>query len=236
MDRSEQINELATALALAQAEIQHAEKASENPHLNKKYASLASVWDACRGPLTKNGLSVAQFVVPSEPGTLRLVTMLMHKSGQFLSGMEEMPVLKNDPQTYGAAVTYARRFGLAAMAGVCPDDDTDGEGLNGKSQGTPQHRGQQSRNPQTTRPQAAPPAAEPASNPALALSPEVKEAGKAYAAAYCQAFNCEIKTSQEKQAFRHFTARALGIAETFESRDLTVAQYQRAMSALPKAA
>jgi len=236
MDRSEQLNELAGALALAQSEIQHAEKASDNPHLGKKYASLASVWDACREPLTKNGLSVAQYVVPSEPGSLRLVTLLMHKSGQYLSGMEEMPVLKNDPQTYGAAVTYARRFGLAAMVGVCPDDDTDGEGLNApkqqagrnqqsRPQGSPQQRPQQQARPRDAAPESS---GDRSATSAAAPAKDTAGAFRDYKAAYARAYNTEVNTDAEKAAFRAATAGLLGLPGDFRYEALTVAQYEAA--------
>jgi hypothetical protein len=136
MERSEQINELAAALALAQAEIEKADKDRTNPAFRSSYATLGSVWDAAKEALTRHGLSVAQLPVPSEKGTLALTTMLLHKSGQFLAGTITMPLAKEDPQGYGSALTYGRRYGLAAMVGVCPEDD-DGNAASGHGQ----HRG-----------------------------------------------------------------------------------------------
>lgn len=147
MKHSEQLNELAAALAAAQAEIEDAEKCKANPAFRSKYADLGSVWDACKPALSKHGLSVAQFCEPSERGTLRLVTMLLHKSGQFLSGAAELPLAKEDPQGYGSALTYARRYGLAAMVGVCPEDD-DGNAASGHGRPT------QSQSPRQTHPRA----------------------------------------------------------------------------------
>jgi len=121
MKMSEAINELAAALCHAQAEIEAADKDGRGNY--GRYTTLLSVWDACKPALTKHGLSVAQFAEPSEPGTLALTTMLVHKSGQFIAGTETLPLAKSDPQGYGSALTYARRYGLAAMVGVCPDDD-----------------------------------------------------------------------------------------------------------------
>lgn len=126
MEKSEQIDQLATALAAAQAKIRGAQKDRVNPHFKNSYADLASVWDACREQLTEQGLSVSQ--LPSfGSGHIRVTTVLMHKSGQFLSEVLELPITKSDPQACGSAITYARRYALAAIAGVCPDDD-DGEG------------------------------------------------------------------------------------------------------------
>ena len=131
MDKSEQINELATSLAKAQAEIKSAAKDSENPHFRSKYADLQSVWEACRGPLTKHGLSVVQMPhsCADETGKMHLFvrTLLLHSSGQWIEESCEIPVTKPDAQGVGACVTYGRRQGLAAIAGVAPGDDDDGE-------------------------------------------------------------------------------------------------------------
>ena len=85
MNTSEQINELAGALAKAQGTIKSAVKDAENPHFRSKYADLASVWDACRKALTDNGLSVIQAprgVVTEMGWTVEVETRLMHSSGQ----------------------------------------------------------------------------------------------------------------------------------------------------------
>lgn len=125
---SEQINELAAALAAAQAEMEGAEKNSANPHLKSKYADLTSVWNACRGPLSKHGLAVVQ--CPREHTDerghvqLRLETVLMHKSGQWISSeIPVTPAKERDPQALGSFLTYCRRYGLSAMVGIAPDDD-----------------------------------------------------------------------------------------------------------------
>src|SRR5687768_7852092 len=110
MERSEQLNELAAALAKAQGAVRNAAESGTNPHLKNKYSTLADVWDACRKPLSDNGLSVTQFTERGEPGMVRLVTLLLHSSGQFLCGDPlEIPVGKHDAQSYGSSLTYARR-------------------------------------------------------------------------------------------------------------------------------
>lgn len=122
MNKSDTIAEIAKALALAQAEMRGALKDSENPHLKSKYADLASVWDACREPLTKNGLSVVQST-RMEGSAVVVVTVLLHTSGEYISGEISLPPVKSDPQGHGSAITYARRYALAAMVGVSPEDD-----------------------------------------------------------------------------------------------------------------
>lgn len=123
MTHSEQINELAAALAKAQSQIERAKKDSTNPHFKSSYADLASVWDACREALTGNGLSVAQSAEASGDGGYGVTTMLLHTSGQWMSGTLYLKPTKDDPQGAGSALTYARRYGLAAMVGVAPADD-----------------------------------------------------------------------------------------------------------------
>ena len=134
MQKSETLNELAAALAKAQSQIQGATKDKTNPHFRAAYADLASVWDACREALTKNGLSVAQTFEPVEGQAVALETTLLHQSGQFVSSKLVMPVSKFDPQGVGSAITYARRYALAAMVGVAPEDD-DGESAMGRAKG-----------------------------------------------------------------------------------------------------
>ena len=130
MTHSEQINELATALAKAQGQIEGAKKDSTNPHFKSSYADLASVWDACRKALSSNGLSVAQGA-ESEDGRVGITTILMHASGQWMRSTLLMRPMKDDPQGIGSCVTYARRYALAAIVGVAPEDD-DGNAASAK--------------------------------------------------------------------------------------------------------
>lgn len=122
MMQSELINELATSLAKAQGEITFAAKDSVNPHFKSKYADLAAVWEACRGPLTKYGLSVTQ-TMDYINGQLMLLTTLLHSSGQWMKSVYPIITQRQDPQAYGAAVTYGRRYSLAAIVGIAQDDD-----------------------------------------------------------------------------------------------------------------
>jgi len=128
--KSENIGALAAALAKAQSQISGAVKDAANPFFKSKYADLESVWQACRKPLTDNGLSVVQTSRYTEHGLL-LVTTLLHSSGEWISG--EMPVLvkDNSPQAQGSGLTYARRYALAALVGIYQTDD-DGEAAQGR--------------------------------------------------------------------------------------------------------
>ena len=117
------INEIATALSKAQSAIEGAVKDKKNPHLQSTYADLASVWDACRKPLSDNGLSVAQGSEVIEGGRVAVTTMLMHTSGQWIQNVLSLRPTKDDPQGIGSCITYARRYSLSSMVGVAPADD-----------------------------------------------------------------------------------------------------------------
>lgn len=130
MNQSEKIDLLAKALSIVQSQIEGAKLDSKNPFFKSSYADLTSVWEACRGPLTENGLSVAQ-TVETLADRICVVTTLMHSSGQWIKGSLPLLLMKTDMQSLGSAITYARRYSLAAMVGVCPEDD-DGEASVGR--------------------------------------------------------------------------------------------------------
>lgn len=124
MNQSENINELASALSKAQGEITAALEDKVNPHFKASYASLSSVWEACRSQLSKNGLAVIQ-TMQNEGEQLTLVTTLTHSSGQWIKSYLPISTTKATPQALGSAITYMRRYSLAAMVGVAPDEDDD---------------------------------------------------------------------------------------------------------------
>jgi hypothetical protein len=129
--QSESINELAAALAIAQGEITGALKSSKNPFFKSNYADLASVWDACRESLSRNGLAVIQTTEGVSTETITVVTTLAHKSGQFIKGVLTMTPKDGSPQAFGSCLTYARRYALAAIVGVAQVDD-DANAASGK--------------------------------------------------------------------------------------------------------
>jgi hypothetical protein len=143
MPQSESIAKLADALCKAQAMMKPAVKDTENPFFKSKYADLASVWDAIREPLQKNGLSITQLPMAVGVDQIGVRTVLMHASGEWVDSSFYLTPLKRrpkpdpktpdvdltpfvDPQSAGSAITYARRYALAAIMGVCTEDD-DGE-------------------------------------------------------------------------------------------------------------
>lgn len=143
MKHSEAIDTLTEALAKAQGAIGGALKASENPFFKSRYADLASVWNACRAPLSENGLAVIQTVRCEYPAAVNadvqalaqavqeklsppaviVTTLLSHLSGQWVSEELTMWPRENTPQAIGTCTSYARRYALAAMVGVYQEDD-----------------------------------------------------------------------------------------------------------------
>jgi hypothetical protein len=136
--QSEQIGELAGALAKAQAEIAAPKKGrtaqirSEKGAYSYHYADLADVIECYRAPLSKHGLALAQ-ATRVENGHIVLTTKLLHSSGQWLDS--EYPItIFNRPQEQGSAITYARRYAVTALLGIAAEDDDDGAAA---QEGTP---------------------------------------------------------------------------------------------------
>lgn len=119
-----------TALSKTQAAIKGALRDSTNPHFKSKYADLESTWEACRAQLGGNGFAVVQTPF-SEGENIGVVTVLGHSSGAWVKGRLTVKPMKFDAQGAGSAITYLRRYALAAMVGVAPTDD-DGEAAVGR--------------------------------------------------------------------------------------------------------
>lgn len=123
MMQSEQINELAAALAKAQGVMGNAVMNRINPHFKSKYADMGSVLDAIRPPLSANGLAIVQPMQITESG-LVLRTILMHSSGQYIAAEYPLPTASNQ-QAMGSALTYARRYSIATLVCNASDEDDD---------------------------------------------------------------------------------------------------------------
>jgi len=125
MKTSESITRIAEALSLAQGAMTGAKKAADNPFFKSKYSDLAEVIRAISEPFAANGLSFIQSASFID-GKISVITRIMHKSGEWLeSDPCELPPVKNDPQGYGSAISYAKRYSLQSFAGV-PSIDDDG--------------------------------------------------------------------------------------------------------------
>lgn len=132
MLKSDTIKEIAPALVKAQSLIASADKSGKNPHLKNNYATLGDVMDAIKPAMEANGLMFIQTPQPSDDGKLHLETLIIHNSGEFIGGVMVMPIQKPDPQGFGSALTYARRYHLSSLMGVKQEDD-DGNAARGSA-------------------------------------------------------------------------------------------------------
>jgi hypothetical protein len=114
---------ISAALVAAQKAFGPALKTSTNPHYKSKYCSLDACIEAVIDGLHANGIALIQRPQPCENG-VTIETIFIHESGESLSGGTlHVPAQKNDPQGYGSALTYARRYSLCAACGIAPEDD-----------------------------------------------------------------------------------------------------------------
>ena len=124
MKTSNEINEIAKDLCIAQGAMGGASKESSNVFFKSKYADLSSVIRAIKQPFSDNGLSYSQHPISSD-GLVGVTTILMHISGQWQSSDFMLRPVKADPQSAGSCLTYCRRYTLMALAGI-PSEDDDG--------------------------------------------------------------------------------------------------------------
>jgi len=145
MEKSDSIIKLAKAIIAAQSEIKVVEKEAVNPFFKSKYADLPAIFKEYQRVFLKHGVAVIQVVEG-----LGLRTTILHDSGEWMSGLATLNPVKNDPQGLGSAITYMRRYALAAICGiVSSEDDDDGNA------GTGQGRHEQAKNPAMGHPEAS---------------------------------------------------------------------------------
>lgn len=155
LEHSEKINEIATALAIAQGEMVNAKKDSTAKIQGESktgvpysydydYTTLAGCLNSCRAPLSKNGLS---FIQSSgvRGNQVAITSMLLHSSGQYFKNTIILISGKQDPQSIGSAITYGRRYELCAMVGIAPEDD-DGAAASKPRANTQQQKNSKNKN------------------------------------------------------------------------------------------
>jgi len=163
--KSESTVEITKALIEFQRHLKPVSKDSTNPFFKSKYASMEAIWNCIREPLAENGLAVSQ-LPDLHDNQIVLVTLLLHTSGEWLSsGLLVTAGKQNDAQSVGSALTYARRYALSAILGICSEEDDDAEAAT-------------SRDKPTTKPVAKKP------NPVVEATPEFKNAGEFLMEAY----------------------------------------------------
>jgi hypothetical protein len=123
--QSESIDQLSAAIVKAQLALVPAAKDHVNPFFKSKYADLPTVWEAS-GPFRENGIAITQSPMDAPDEYIVLDTQLSHISGQWMRSRLKIRVAKNDPQGYGSALTYARRYALGCMTGIVTEEDDDG--------------------------------------------------------------------------------------------------------------
>jgi hypothetical protein len=125
------MDKIASAFVKAQRNFAPALKTATNPHFRSKYADLAACVEAVIDSLNANGIGLIQRQHPSDTG-VAVETIFIHESGEQLSaGTLHVPAAKQDPQGYGSALTYARRYSLMAACGIAPEDDDGNAAVKG---------------------------------------------------------------------------------------------------------
>lgn len=139
MTKSESISNLAKALSCFQVKVETIRKTESNPFFKSKYAPLPEILGAITKPLNECGLTFSQM-----PDGENLTTILIHcESGEYLQSSYPLHPIKNDPQAFGSAITYARRYAISAILCLNVDEDDDGNkashpnGYNGQAKPMP---------------------------------------------------------------------------------------------------
>lgn len=134
IQKSDQIDKLAAALAKFQKDMPSVErsktvsvKTSKGGSYSFDYAPLDKIIEQATPHLSKHGLAVTQWI---EDGG-KVTTILLHESGQYISGDITVKPVTNRPQDLGSAITYARRYSYSSVLGIAADDDDDGNGASG---------------------------------------------------------------------------------------------------------
>lgn len=132
MRTSPSISNLSKALLVAQKQMEGAVKGSKNPFFKSSYADLPTVMEVVKGPLNDVGIIVLQPATTINGKNYISTTLIHGETGEFISSdIEIVSKNANSPQDFGAATTYARRFGLQSMLFI-PAEDDDGETAMGR--------------------------------------------------------------------------------------------------------
>lgn len=122
---SDQLDQLAPAIAKAQGEFLTAKKDKDNPFFKSKYADMEAVVEATRPALSKNGLSVVQSVFRMDDTHTYLITLLLHASGQWIKSKAQINPQKADIQSLKSYNTYLRRICYESIVGVTTGNEDD---------------------------------------------------------------------------------------------------------------
>ena len=123
MRSSETVAEVSLALVDANAKLEHALKDSSNPHFRSRFASLNSVLETIKPVYAAHRLTVVQMPGMDDLGRATVTSRIVHESGEWIEHTAAAPLQKDDPQGVGSAITYLRRYSLAALSGIGQEDD-----------------------------------------------------------------------------------------------------------------
>jgi hypothetical protein len=209
--RSGSIALLATSLLMAQKNLKPAPKDHDNPFFNSRYADLGACMDAVKEAYNAEDIAVIQRPLDTDGTTICIETMLIHSSGEYISGILRLKPIKADPQGLGSCLTYARRYALGAITGLVTEEDDDGNAAS-----TPAAPKAPPKPPFRT---AAAPAAPPPPPPMAprAAPPEQDKSWLPSAAyGYLKAINVSKKLTQKNERFGDLTL------EVAEGQDLVL--------------
>lgn len=123
MEKTESIKNLAIALSKFRLMQSKINKDGKNPYYKSKYATLSNILEGIDTNLTECDLTFSQF-----PDGDTLTTIIIHtQSGEYMQASYKIHAIKDDPQQWGSAITYARRYALVSILGLNIDDDDDAE-------------------------------------------------------------------------------------------------------------
>ena len=231
MTKSEQINELAAALAKAKTSFGEIKKTAENPFYHSKYAPLDGVIAATDAALSANGLAVTQ--LPENEG---LTTLLLHTSGQYISSLYPIRPVKDDPQGLGSAITYARRYALSAILGVASEPDDD---ANAASGGKATAAAKPQTKPPAPPPVTTPPPAEPPVDPTAANKKAEVSQMRSLVAMTLERWmgECGVKSDQAEKMRHTWVETFYGMAGLKELSDHDISKLYKGlvMAETPKA-
>lgn len=131
-EQTNALDKILPAVLAVQSKATHVQKGTDNPFFKSKYADLSDIWGAIKDLMAENNLIVTHSMSQNEAKEY-LTTRIYHVSGQYLESVCPINPVKNDPQAYGSAVTYMRRYSLSALLGIVTDLDDDGNDASGRT-------------------------------------------------------------------------------------------------------
>lgn len=115
---------LINALVKAQQEIDHIVQDAKNPFFKSDYATLKAVFDSVKKPLNDNNIYIQQVSHPCDDGVM-VETIFYGHGGSMNTGRVHIPAAKTDPQAYGSALSYAKRYSLLMACGIATKNEDD---------------------------------------------------------------------------------------------------------------